>query len=147
MIPKKHIPKKIISDSELYKLTPKTIAIQLLKCMKKHIGKHNAVNGEDLFYEVFRHAYQDKFGDWFRYSMLKQAISFCRHHTRCFIGVYNDTGIWKYFVLQTEEDYSLYADVLYSYIKNLKRSLKRAKKSINDQWHTIDWVADIKRLE
>ncbi|MDX1371829.1 MAG: hypothetical protein R3321_05130, partial [Nitrososphaeraceae archaeon] len=80
MIPKKHIPKKIIRDNELVELTPKNIAIDILYIMKKHIGKKNAIGGHDLFRAVFGHQYQDAFGDWFRYSMLKQAISFCRHH-------------------------------------------------------------------
>jgi len=56
-----------------------------------------------------------------------------------------DGSIWKYFVIRTNTDANYYIDTLERNIKRMRVMQRKARKSVEEKWHRLDWTADAQR--
>ena len=144
---KQSLPQKQFND--LKKLTTNNIALKLMKIFEKHIGNQNAITRGQLFKRIFGRREEISLVDKLRWDYVKKAMHLLRSRTKCFIGSKRENGIWKYFVLETEEDAMFYIDNLERNIKRMRIMQRKAMKATQEKWHRIDWLKEhkIQRLK
>lgn len=134
------IPQIELEGKQQRKLATKTIAFELMKIMKKHIGNDAEISQKNLFKKLFKTEMTDNLTDWFKWEFTKKAMNYCRKNTYCFIVSRNNGKEWYYFVVENNEDAEYYCDLLNKNINSMKTMMNKVKRAAKDKWHTIDWI-------
>ncbi len=114
---------------------------RILKFMRVHIGKENALSRTALFSKVFGYP-ESSFTElqlvalW---TLLKRAMHKCRQRTKCFITNEYRNGTYYYFVVKNWQDAQIYDNMVKRTIKALNGMNRRCQRSVEERWHLDDW--------
>lgn len=136
------ITKERMSRGVKISLTTGNIADKLLKIMKAHIGFENSITRKALFYKLFlKSEDEDSLEDWLRWEFVKKAMHLCRVRTKCFISSCRDDNfIFRYFVVNSEEDTEHYIKMLENNIRKMRTMQQRCRKAGREKWGSLpEW--------
>jgi len=132
---------KDMEGKQQRKYAVKSIAREVMKIMKKHIGSNAEISQSDLFKKLFKTNMTDDLTDWFKWEFVKKAMHYCRTHTYCFIASRQGGHEWYYFVIEDNDDSDCYCDVLNKNINSMKKMMKKAKRAAKEKWYKKDWLS------
>lgn len=127
-------------------VTQRTVAEQIMRVMKSHIGRDNCVEKEKLFKKTFGLYPEDVsplnrqlLNDYFH-----RANTLLRSRSDCFIMHDYYGGESVYYVISDDNDLDVYRENTNKFIRGLQRMKQRAKRSVDNEWHKRDEWSIIK---
>lgn len=120
----------------------------LLKMMKKHIGKENKISHRQLFKKVYGMNPEEvsELHEWMLWEFIKRAMHRLRQRTKCFIvskqiptSRFSRGGVWHYWVAQDMEDFIVYRNNIERNVKAMRAMVNKCHKAVRDKWYQEDW--------
>jgi hypothetical protein len=118
-------------------LTTKKLAAAMTDIMTDHIGYNNAISQSNLFERLYGHQQDNGLKDWLLWEFAKRALHYLRIKTKCFVtGTFDRTiNQYKYFVLKSDTDAKLYAQMLDRNIARMEYMKRRAQTAVDQKWY------------
>jgi predicted DNA-binding transcriptional regulator len=130
------------SKYALKDVTARTVAQDIMKEMKKHIGDKNPINRERLFNKVFglKETELRPLNSYLLKELLYSAITYLRKNTHCFIVAKKTSKGWAYYIPTNMNELKTYKHYTAERIKSLEELERRAEESVKQKWYEEDWT-------
>jgi len=125
-------------------LTVGNLAFKVMNIFRDYIGGDEAISRARLFKKIFGHSEDCGLADELRWIYAKRAMHLLRQRTKCFIASERRGHTWYYFVIRTKADAQAYIDNLNNSITRMRAMQRKAMKSVEERWHSVDWTLDVK---